>query len=159
MRTTYLLPLLFLAACGNAEPPRESAAEPPVVAPDSDPAPGCYLGHQSNTADSIQLRLEPATAGSIRGTLRISIAEKDSRNGEIYGTRDADGIFRTVFHFMQEGVTDSIQMQFRHLGDKAQPIEFRASAYDAQTGREYPDTSKDFSSGAIQLRPVACPGL
>lgn len=154
MRVIPFLPLLFLAACHEPEQPRDAAAAPAVTASGTDPVPGCYLAHLTNSADSILLNLETAGNGRIRGQLRLAIAGKDARNGALDGVRGADGVIRAVYRFMQEGVRDSVRLQLRHGDGPMEPMELRPSAYDPVTGREYPDSSKPFS---ILLQPVPCP--
>jgi len=156
MRTFILLPaLLIVTACGETQHRDSSTAASTASIATAALPPGCY----ADSAGIISLMLDSATAnGQVSGSLRIAIPEKDARNGDIRGLRGPDGIVRAVYRFMQEGVTDSITMHFRQRDGDARTLDLRASAYDAQTGREYPDSSQAFPANTVPLRLGSCAG-
>ena len=141
--------LIFLTACdGPASTPSEAPVEGLSIL-----EPGCYLGHQSAGGDSILLRIETVNGLELSGNLLITIPEKDRRTGTFRGTLGTDGVVRAAYTFMQEGVTDSIHLQFMRDSESGTGLALRPPAYDPGSGREYPDSSKPFT---IRLRKQAC---
>lgn len=143
MRSLLLFSAFIPFASCNEHPPQgnESGLNDTASAPPT----GCFLGHAGNSSDTLQLRLDPASADGIRGDFRIALKEKDQRIGSIQGIRGTDGIYRATFRFMQEGMTDSVQLHLREGTSGTPSMELRPSAYDAVTGREYPDSAQPFS--------------
>jgi hypothetical protein len=140
------LAAIAFASCTETEPGKSEDNRGPATGPAVEA--GCYLGHQSAGGDSILVQLD----AQLNGRMEISIPEKDRRSGTLQGIAGTDGIVRATYRFTQEGMTDSIQVQFRQEpGSNA--LQLRPSAYDPASGREYPDSSKDFS---LVLSAIPC---
>ena len=153
MKTLILLcaAALWLSACDNSgEMKGNGTREAEVVLPVQDEGPQCFQKISgAGMHDTTRVRLDPDGSG-VSGTMDIILHEKDSRRGRLRGTLGKDGIIRADYYFMQEGMTDTVPLQFRLEEDA---ILLRPAIYDPATGRERPDTSKGF---ADRLNKVAC---
>lgn len=111
---------------------------------------GCYMkvsGQQMKDTLYVQLHVQN---GAVSGQMIESIFEKDSRKGTIAGTIQPDKTIKAVWTFMQEGMTDSLNVAFKldHTGLTQQPFKV-----DAASGRQVLDTAAPYS---IKLEPTDC---
>lgn len=111
---------------------------------------GCYIkvsGQQMKDTLFVQLHVQNNT---VSGQMIESIFEKDSRKGTLAGTMQPDKTIKAVWTFMQEGMTDSLNVAFKldHTGLTQQPFKV-----DAATGRQVLDTAAPYS---IKLEPADC---
>lgn len=146
---------MCFASCGDPSPRHgeTSAASRPDSAGFGVPSAGCYLGGETRRGDSIMIRISDGFDGaSIRGEMEVVIHEKDRRSGTWRGTFGADGVVRAAYTFLQEGATETIGIQFTRMGGE-NGLVLRPSAYDSVTGKEYPDSTRDFST---RLNGVPC---
>lgn len=148
--------LLVLAACKESSRTDAPVVRAKPIMHDSlvVPADGCYHGSSTSGGDSISVQLRGGSGSNeINGEMIVTIPEKDRRSGTLHGKFDANGIVRATYYFMQEGVRDSIRVQFAQDARGMRALRLRPSAYESRSGREYPDTSTGFS---IILKPVPC---
>lgn len=111
---------------------------------------GCYIkvsGPQMKDTLFVQMHIEK---DKVSGQMIESIFEKDSRKGTLEGAMQPDKTIKAVWTFMQEGMTDSIAVNFKldHTGLMQQPLKV-----DAATGRQVTDVAAPYS---VKLEPADC---
>jgi len=111
---------------------------------------GCYIkasGQQMKDTLYVQLHIQN---NKVSGRMIESIFEKDSRKGTLEGTLQPDKSIKAVWTFMQEGMTDTLAVDFRldHTGITQKPYKVNTS-----TGRQVTDATAPYS---IKLEPADC---
>jgi hypothetical protein len=111
---------------------------------------GCYLytsGNQMRDSLYVQLHIQD---NAVSGKMNNEIYEKDGRKGTLTGTMNPDKSINAVWEFMQEGMKDTMAVQFRlnHTSLLQKPLKANAA-----TGREVTDRSAPYS---IELKPTDC---
>lgn len=111
---------------------------------------GCYLytsGNQMRDTMYVQLHIQD---NKVSGKMSNEIFEKDSRKGTLTGTMNTDKSINAVWTFMQEGMKDSMAVEFRlnHTSLLQKPLKT-----DAATGKEVTDHTSPYT---IELRPTDC---
>ncbi|MFD2163543.1 hypothetical protein ACFSJU_14130 [Paradesertivirga mongoliensis] len=110
----------------------------------------CFLrleGASKRDSSIIHIKIN---GDSIDGTFNHLPYEKDSRKGTIAGTRKDDTI-RALWSFMQEGMNDTISVEFLIKDDALYQKTF---GFDKNTGRQ---KLTDTSTFSIKYRAVDCP--
>jgi hypothetical protein len=106
-------------------------------------APGhiCFL-HTDGTAsqDSTIIHLT-INGDKVSGEMNWAPKEKDSRKGTLEGTQDGNTI-KAVWSFMQEGMKDTMAVEFDFPGDKLAQKPFKV---DAKTGRQQTDAKAGYT--------------
>jgi len=149
--------ILGLAACTSPEH-RQSTSDTSVAAKETATAISshknelCFLStqgtnHQDTTA--VHLLIDNTT---VSGEMYWFPAEKDRRNGTLSGTKTGDTM-SLVWSFMQEGMQDTIRLEFKLRGNI---LTQKPSIYNATSGRELTD---DKSGYTIILKSVDCATL
>ncbi|MBC8032721.1 MAG: hypothetical protein H7Y03_01140, partial [Chitinophagaceae bacterium] len=109
----------------------------------------CYqLVTGSRQKDTAFIRLT-VDGTDVTGTFSTSIYEKDTRKGTYAGTM-RDSIVRAVWSFTQEGIKDSLPIEFKVEGNSVVQKRF---SYDSKTGREF---IADTSTYRDRFQQVAC---
>lgn len=136
--------LMILAACGDPNPGVDQRRVPPQRTPSpSSQETYCFQGISgSGNRDTTTVRMD-LRGTELSGTMEVVLHEKDRRNGRFKGTIDPDSVIRAEYRFMQEGMQDTIPIQFRLTPDALMQ---RRAAYDPASGREYPDSASAFGS-------------
>jgi hypothetical protein len=147
--------LAVFAACENtAKDNTQEAADAGVKAKPGkvadNPQDGCYVnasGQQMRDTVYVQLHIKK---GQVSGRMIDAMWEKDARKGDLKGTVLPDKTIKAVWTFMQEGMTDSINVAFKldHTGLFQKPLKF-----DEKTGRQITDESAGYT---VALKPAAC---
>jgi len=111
---------------------------------------GCYLytsGNQMRDTLYVQLHIQN---NKVSGKMSNEIFEKDARKGTLTGTMSADKSIKAVWAYMQEGVKDTMAVEFRlnHTSLLQKPLKT-----DAATGREVTDHAAQYT---IELKPTDC---
>ena len=75
--------------------------------------------------------------------------EKDSRRGTLSGSRNED-IIKAVWQYMQEGITDSISMEFKLDGDR---LLQKNLIVDPKSGRQYTNEASGYT---MEYTKVEC---
>ena len=110
----------------------------------------CFLkAGGSGMRDTTRVRLV-LQGGRVSGDMEILLFEKDSRRGSLNGTIDKEDIIRVQYRFMQEGMQDTIRLEFR-LTENA--LLQRPTRVDPASGREVPDPGADFGN---KLDRIGC---
>jgi hypothetical protein len=111
---------------------------------------GCYMyvsGNQMKDTLYVQLHVQN---NKVSGKMIDDIYEKDSRKGTIAGTMKADNTINAVWTFMQEGMTDTMTVDFRLNHSALFKKPFKA---DMSTGRQVTDAAANYT---IELKPTDC---
>jgi len=111
---------------------------------------GCYLytsGNQMRDTLYVQLHIQD---NKVSGKMTNTIYEKDSRKGTLTGSMNTDKSINAVWTFMQEGVKDTMNVEFllNHTSLIQKPLKV-----DAATGRETTNHTAPYS---IELKPTDC---
>ncbi|CAM3789863.1 hypothetical protein MUGA111182_09835 [Mucilaginibacter galii] len=111
---------------------------------------GCYLytsGNKMQDTLYVQLHIQD---NKVSGKMTNEIFEKDSRKGTLTGTMNTDKSINAIWAFMQEGVKDTMAVEFRlnHTSLLQKPLKA-----DAATGRQITDHAAPYS---IELKPTDC---
>jgi hypothetical protein len=85
----------------------------------------------------------------VNGEMTDQIQEKDRRRGNIKGAIDNNKI-EAVFVYMQEGIMDSLEVEFKLTGDA---LLQKPLTYNKTTGRQLTDTAANYE---IKLNKIAC---
>ena len=110
----------------------------------------CFLaatGKQGKDTLAVTMDVD---GSKVSGEMRSSIFEKDARKGTLKGER-RDRNINVVWTFMQEGMTDTLNLQFQ-LGDGE--LLQRPLVLNAKTGREQTDLK---SNNWVKIPKVDCP--
>ncbi|HEY0668760.1 MAG TPA: hypothetical protein VGD22_11315 [Sphingobacteriaceae bacterium] len=86
---------------------------------------------------------------SVSGEFNHMPYEKDSRKGSISGSRNGD-LIKAVWRYMQEGVTDSISVEFKLDGEH---LLQKNLSVDPKTGRQY---TSEASGYTMKYTKVKC---
>ncbi|RYZ97382.1 MAG: hypothetical protein EOP47_21795 [Sphingobacteriaceae bacterium] len=109
----------------------------------------CFL-HTDGTANQDSTIVYLMVSGSkVTGEMKWLPKEKDSRNGTLEGTQEGNTI-KAVWSFMQEGMTDTMAVEFDYSGDKLSQKPF---IVNQATGRQQTDTN---ASHSIAFNKVDC---
>ncbi|RYY34045.1 MAG: hypothetical protein EOP46_14680 [Sphingobacteriaceae bacterium] len=101
----------------------------------------CFLRTEGNAnQDSTKVHLV-IKDNKVTGQMQWLPAEKDSRKGELHGTQEGNTI-KAVWIFMQEGMTDTLAVEFDFPGDKLSQKPFK---YNDKTGREQTDDKAGYT--------------
>lgn len=127
--------IFLLASCsnpGNEQKPEETRPVTQKL---------CFIrveGTQNQDSSKISLDINDAR---VRGTYNILPREKDSRKGTLDGQLK-DSLIRGRWYFIQEGVLDTLDVEFKLSGNKLLQRKYKI---DQKTGSEILDTSANFS--------------
>lgn len=99
--------------------------------------------HQDSTTINLVVKGEQVT-----GEMMWLPHEKDARKGLVAGTLSGDSI-KVVWTFQQEGMTDTMGLQFKLAGDK---LWQRPLKLNTKTGRQQTDASATYS---VEYMPFA----
>jgi len=154
MKNHLLLLIAVLSLCACNDTSRTDANKDTLQNARTAPAPGdgsvCFQRISgSGMRDTTRVRLD-MQGSQVTGTMDVILYEKDSRRGSLSGARDSDGIIRVAYSFMQEGMQDTLSLEFRLTEDA---LLQRPAVYDPVTGRERPDTAAAFGN---KMDKVAC---
>lgn len=139
-------PCFLLLAC-NSSPVQHQSIDSLVkrdVIPDSSIL--CFQHTENRDTSSIQLIIKGSL---VEGKFSYVPFEKDAKRGTIHGTKQAD-LIKGVWRYMQEGVMDSLDVEFKLKNKQLLQKEF---SVDMQTGRE---VLRDTSSFNILFSEVDC---
>lgn len=111
---------------------------------------GCYMqvsGAQMRDTLFVQLHIKDY---KVNGLMQQSIYQKDSRKGTIKGTLLPDNTIKAVWQFTQEGITDTLGVEFRlsKVNLLQKPLNF-----NPKTGRQETDATAGYN---IELKPTDC---
>ena len=101
----------------------------------------CFLntdGKNSQDTTSIELVIKD---NNVTGQMYWHPFEKDSRKGALNGTIKGDTVY-TVWTFMQEGMKDTLSLQFLIKGDNLMQKPLKLNT---QTGRQQTDNAAGFT--------------
>lgn len=101
----------------------------------------CFLlteGQTKKDSTSIELVIQGDT---VTGVMNWMPYEKDSRKGKLKGTKTGDNI-NAVWSFMQEGMTDTIDVQFKLTDDM---LSQKPLKLNTQTGRQQTDAAANYT--------------
>ncbi|RCH55821.1 hypothetical protein DJ568_03430 [Mucilaginibacter hurinus] len=109
----------------------------------------CYL-HTDGTAaqDSTKVHLI-IKDNKVTGEMEWLPMEKDSRSGTLEGTREGNTI-KAVWRFMQEGMADSLAVEFDVSGDK---LAQKPLVVNTASGRQQTDISAGYT---VTFTEVSC---
>lgn len=98
----------------------------------------CFLRTEGKDSTSIELVIKD---DKVTGQMNWMPYEKDSRKGKLAGTINNDTV-DVVWSFMQEGMTDTLNLQFKLDDTKLwqKPLKF-----NQQSGREQTDASSGYT--------------
>jgi len=100
----------------------------------------CFLHTDGmNAEDTTAIHLI-INGNKVTGDMYWLPKEKDRRKGTLTGTTDGN-IIKAQWHFMQEGQTDSVAVEFKL---SSQQLAQKSSMLDAKTGREVVDPKADY---------------
>lgn len=150
MKFKYL-PILAIttafAAC-NSNPNTKTADSIAADSANSDTtaqaaAPGhiCFLsteGSQKQDSTKVHLMID---GNKVTGDMQWLPKEKDARKGTLEGTQDGN-IIKAVWTFTQEGMKDTMAVEFSFPGDKLLQKPFKVNAKD---GRQVTDAKADYT--------------
>jgi hypothetical protein len=105
----------------------------------------CYLHLEGRDSTTLKLRMR----GSVEGEFNWIPAEKDARRGTIVARISGDMI-KGTWTFMQEGMKDSLPVEFRLKGTRLYQQQYKANP---STGRQYLDAASPFD---IVFEKVGC---
>ncbi len=152
MSRLLMIPLLFVlfTSCSESadtgiEKPKEEKSEPVTAVTER----ACYRrldGTKNQDTTSIEISNK---ANVITGKLDWKPFEKDRRSGK-FSAILAGNVMKGVWVFMQEGIMDSIPVEFKLSGDT---LFRRPSKVDKKNGRELIDSTADYS---IPFIAVSC---
>ncbi|MGV8879842.1 MAG: hypothetical protein ACOH2A_12510 [Sphingobacteriaceae bacterium] len=143
------LPCFLLLAC-NSSPVQQQSDDSLVrrdIIPDSSKL--CFQHTENRDTSSIQLII---SGSLVEGKFSSVPFEKDARRGNIRGTKQGD-IIKGLWRYMQEGVIDSLDVEFKLKDNQLLQKEF---SVDKQTGREVLESSASFN---ILFSAVDCEEL
>jgi len=109
----------------------------------------CFLNTAGNNhQDSTQVHLSIKDS-VVSGEMIWMPFEKDSRKGKLLGTKNGP-LINVLWTFMQEGMQDSIRLQFKYDGDHLhqKPLMFNETTSREETNNNSPYTT--------DLEPVNC---
>lgn len=86
---------------------------------------------------------------SVSGELNYLPYEKDSRKGTISGSRNGN-LIKAVWRYMQEGIADSISVEFKLDGDR---LLQKNLSVDPKTGRQYTNETSGYT---MEYTKVEC---
>ena len=144
---SLILALAFIMVSCNDTGDKSEAASIDTLADSSTPkrTPNahalCFLrteGNNNQDTTSIELVIKN---NKVTGLMNWMPYEKDSRKGKLQGTIKNDSI-QVAWSFMQEGVTDTIILQFKLDNNQLmqKPLKFNTT-----TGREHTDETADYT--------------
>ena len=143
--------VLLLASCSSGSNKQSNPDTLKTAAYSSNTMNGtlCFQ-HLSGSAnqDTSIVKLQ-ITGNSVSGSFHQLIYEKDRRKGTLRGTIEGDTI-KAIWTFMQEGVTDSLEAQFKLGDNKLFQQEYSA---DPATGRQFLSENSAFT---IEYKAVEC---
>ncbi|RVU03089.1 hypothetical protein EOD41_03915 [Mucilaginibacter limnophilus] len=109
----------------------------------------CFL-HTDGTKNQDSTKVHLIINGNkVSGDMLWLPAEKDSRKGTLQGTQDGNTI-KAVWTFMQEGMQDTIAVEFDFPGDVLKQKPLKA---DLKSGRQVTDTAADYT---VVYKKVDC---
>lgn len=101
----------------------------------------CFL-HTSGTSNQDSTLVSLIINGDeVTGAMKWFPYEKDSRRGTLEGVQ-VGNVIKATWSFMQEGVTDTMEMEFE-LGDGK--LAQKPLVVNPNTGREQTDENKDYT--------------
>jgi hypothetical protein len=101
----------------------------------------CFLrteGNNNQDTTSIELVIKN---NKVTGLMNWMPYEKDSRKGKLEGTIK-DDIIQVVWSFVQEGITDTMELQFKLQNNTLLQKPLKA---DPKTGRQQTDETADYT--------------
>ncbi|QQL48549.1 hypothetical protein [Mucilaginibacter ginkgonis] len=98
----------------------------------------CYLHTQGKDSTSVELVIK---GNKVSGVMNWLPYEKDSRKGKLDGTVK-DSVINAVWTFMQEGMTDTMNVAFRVSNNT---LAQKPLKLNTKTGRQQTDNSADYS--------------
>lgn len=152
MKNRFLYLLLAgcttLLSCGDqsqtdTNPPANETGQQPDTPTSKD-----YCFRQLTGKDTLRVHLH-VEGDKVTGNMDNLPDQKDARRGNITGVIAGDEI-NAVWHFQQEGMNDSIAVNFK-LTPEA--LKQRPFVINQSSGREEPDTKADYT---ISIPKVAC---
>ncbi|HXI00616.1 MAG TPA: hypothetical protein VNI52_10120 [Sphingobacteriaceae bacterium] len=105
------------------------------------PVPLCFQrldGTANQDTTTLRLVME---GNKVSGDFNHIPSEKDSRKGSISGVRNGD-IIKAVWNFMQEGITDTLSVEFKLEGNRLLQKNY---SINTQTGRPYLSDASRFN--------------
>lgn len=148
--TVITLLALAFASCSTDQKMGSTVEQSDSVASQEKEKILCFLhqeGASMRDSSTIQLKI---TGDSVKGTFNHIPYEKDSRKGTIEGFKTGDTI-KALWSFMQEGMNDSISVEFLIKDDALFQKTF---GVDENTGRQ---KLTDTSTFSVRYRAVNCP--
>lgn len=112
----------------------------------------CFQRVEGNTNQDTSVINLVFKADKVTGTFNHTPHEKDSRKGTLSGSRDGD-IIKTVWSFMQEGIKDTLSVEFKLSENELYQKTF---GIDQQTGRQ---KITDTSTFSIRYQKIDCSQL
>lgn len=112
----------------------------------------CFLqlgGLKKQDSSYVQLFID---GNNISGTFNSVPYEKDSRKGTLHGTKQHD-VIKAVWRFMQEGMNDSIAVEFKLSGNK---LLQKSLSVDPATGRQFTSDTARFDQ---EFNKIDCASL
>lgn len=107
----------------------------------------CFLhldGNKLQDSTTVQLVIK---GNAVSGEMNWLPSQKDGRKGLLTGAKSGD-IIHAMWTFKQEGMTDSMSVDFRLAGDSLVQKPFKA---DPKTGRQETDESAAYS---VMYKPL-----
>lgn len=146
--------LLFACTSGNKSAGEDSTINDTTAAVVTNPqntAPGeaCFL-HIEGSAHQDSTKVHVIINGNkVTGDMQWLPAEKDSRKGTLAGTQEGN-VIKAVWTFMQEGMQDTLAVEFDFPGDELKQKPLKANPTN---GRQQTDAAANYT---VTFKKVDC---
>jgi hypothetical protein len=140
-----LLSILLLVSCQRNKPQTNTAKDTSAIAPSR----LCFQrleGSSKQDTATVSFLIQDK---EVTGSFNTIPHEKDSRIGTIKGQKNG-GIIRVLWSFMQEGINDTLTVEFKLSSNK---LYQRSLDIDEKTGRQKLTKDSKFS---IEYQPINC---